>query len=656
MEETRGQPPGGKAPKGRRWPRVLLALALLLFAATLLRTAWVCDDAYLDFRVVDNFFHGYGLRWNVADRVQAFTSPLWVLIVGVAHGLTGDFFYTSIALGALLSLLAVRVLVTRLARTVEAAAMGVVLLALSKAFMDFSTSGLENSLIYLLLVAFWVTAFSSPAGLSSLSTLAAMGGLLSLARMDAVLPVVPFLLYRTMMERSPKAWARLALGFAPLLAWMLFSVAYYGFPFPNTAYAKLDTGIPAGELLRQGLRYLESSARLDPLTPAVIVMGALLGLVFAIDFSLLAGMLLSVAYTIVIGGDFMSGRFLTIPFLLGVVLLVRLPVRWTPRKLAGVTVAATALALLSPSPSLFADYGHPHSPRGVWKSRDAIDANGVADERLYYYRDTGFLVAKHVSPVPIGAIADEGVEDRVHGRRLDGRFATVVEGGSGMLSFAAGPGVHYVDRFALAEPFLARLPAMHGWRIGHFARSVPDGYLRSLSSGKNHLGDPKLAQYYDKLELVTRGDVFSRERWSAILDLNLGPASHLLDDYRRVHSRTTRVRLEDLPSASPADLDASGPRTYPFSDYGIDVDLGRLLHPRRVELSLDNEDDYRLDCRRKDRLIWEEIVPMNVPASPELATHACTMDPDATERGCDVLSVRPVGDGEYSLGHVRIEE
>jgi len=40
------------------------------------RTAWVCGDAYITFRTIDNLVHGYGLRWNVDERVQAFTHPV----------------------------------------------------------------------------------------------------------------------------------------------------------------------------------------------------------------------------------------------------------------------------------------------------------------------------------------------------------------------------------------------------------------------------------------------------------------------------------------------------------------------------------------------------------------------------------------------------
>jgi len=41
---------------------VTLTLLASIFVVVLVRTAWVCDDAYITFRTVDNFVHGHGLR------------------------------------------------------------------------------------------------------------------------------------------------------------------------------------------------------------------------------------------------------------------------------------------------------------------------------------------------------------------------------------------------------------------------------------------------------------------------------------------------------------------------------------------------------------------------------------------------------------------
>ena len=52
----------------------------------------------------------------------------------------------------------------------------------------------------------------------------------------------------------------------------------------------------------------------------------------------------------------------------------------------------------------------------------------------------------------------------------------------GLLGYHAGPGVHILDPMALTNPLLARLPADEPWRIGHFRRPLPSGYVRMLES------------------------------------------------------------------------------------------------------------------------------------------------------------------------------
>ena len=65
--------------------RVFLKATLLgLFSLALIRTAWMCDDAYITLRTVDNFVSGFGPRWNVAERVQAYTHPLWMFVLALA--------------------------------------------------------------------------------------------------------------------------------------------------------------------------------------------------------------------------------------------------------------------------------------------------------------------------------------------------------------------------------------------------------------------------------------------------------------------------------------------------------------------------------------------------------------------------------------------
>jgi len=81
----------------------------------------------------------------------------------------------------------------------------------------------------------------------------------TLNRMDVLLFYGPALIYLITKCRSWKNFGRLLLTFLPFVLWEVFSVIYYGFLFPNTAYAKLYTHIPESALLKQGLLYVYDS-------------------------------------------------------------------------------------------------------------------------------------------------------------------------------------------------------------------------------------------------------------------------------------------------------------------------------------------------------------------------------------------------------------
>ena len=113
------------------------------------------------------------------------------------------------------------------------------------------------------------------------------------------------------------------LGFLPFIGWEIFATIYYGFPFPNTAYAKLNNWVSSDALLKNGFLYLKNSLLWDPITLTVILSGAVSAFIRKNRAGILLGVgaLLYVFYIVKIGGDFMSGRFLSGPFLIGVILL-----------------------------------------------------------------------------------------------------------------------------------------------------------------------------------------------------------------------------------------------------------------------------------------------------------------------------------------------
>jgi hypothetical protein len=150
-------------PRTTRRPGVAVAAAALLAALALygyclVRTAWLSDDAYITFRTVENFVAGHGLTWNPDERVQAYTHPLWMFLLSGLRLFSGEIYYTSLFVSMVLSVGAVLILVFGIARSAGQALLAVTICAFSRAFVDYSTSGLENPLSYLL-VGLFLMAF-----------------------------------------------------------------------------------------------------------------------------------------------------------------------------------------------------------------------------------------------------------------------------------------------------------------------------------------------------------------------------------------------------------------------------------------------------------------------------------------------------------------
>ncbi len=497
----------------------LLLISLVLLVIVVVRNAWVTDDAYITFRTVDNFVNGYGLTWNTAERVQAYTHPLWMFLMSTVYFFTHEAYYTSIVLSTTITMAAVIVFSFKISRTRLLSSLMVITLLTSKAFIDYATSGLENPLTHLLLALFFWIYLNKDHHEKTLLYLSLLVSLAMVNRLDTVLLFLPSLALSFFNNRSRKTVLYTLAGFLPFFAWELFSLFYYGFLFPNTAYAKLNTGISSGAMAQQGMYYLWNSLRMDPLTLSVIafaVVAVLLKKAWP-KLPLVIGSLLYVLYVIKVGGDFMSGRFLTAPLFLSVITLATIQFDETKLRKAWLPLLAFILLVgfRSPHPPLFntADYG---------KTEYLIDIYGIADERGYYYQAAGLLNAK------------PGVEMPNHPWSFEGRQAAaeklpvVVRPAIGYYGYFSGPRVFIVDSMALAEPFLARLPAKKSWRIGHFERNIPPGYLKTLKTGQNSIRNKGLADYYEKLQLIIRGNLWDPERLRTIWNMNTGQYDNLL--------------------------------------------------------------------------------------------------------------------------------
>lgn len=500
--------------------KLVVVLFLLGFGVTVVRNAWLSDDAYITFRTVDNFVSGRGLTWNPGERVQAYTHPLWMFLLSAVAFFTRELYFSSLFLSIAISLVVVSILAFRGTRSMPLALLGITILTCSKAFVDYSTSGLENPLSHLIVLVFLLLYLHSEWTSRTLFCLALSIALGMVNRMDLALVFAPPLGYALLKSEGEKRWRALAAGLSPFVLWELFSLFYYGFLFPNTAYAKLNVGlISRSELLEVGFYYFLNSLHWDPLTLLVITLGGMAPFVLRQRrcWPLVAGMGFYLLYVLQVG-DFMSGRFLAAPLLVAVTILLGSDLGALRAGQLALFALVVVVGLSSPYSPVLSGFGR----------AAGTDQNGITDEKGNYWPHTALLRASHETPPPDHDWAREGRAARLQG-------PGVVEKGSiGFYGYFAGPDVHVVDLLGLSDPLLARLPPVDpNWRVGHYGRRSPEGYLETLATGENRIQDPDLRFYYDKLMVLTRGDLFDLGRLGEIFKFNTGAYQRYLDAYAR---------------------------------------------------------------------------------------------------------------------------
>lgn len=518
-----------------RSERIAIAAGALLFGLVFIKNAWVCDDAYIVLRSIEQLFEGNGPRWNPHERVQVFTSPLWFWYVALFRVFVEDAFVLLVSASAA-ACAAFLYLLSRSFRSGWTFLLAAAALTLSPAFMDFTTAGLENPLCYLA-AAIFLKGYSGacgkrPAGKEGYVPhvlLAVSFGAVVMCRYDLILLFAPPFLYASAVcggnLTARRRAALISASLIPIASWTVFSVIYYGSPLPNPFYAKLGSGIPAGALVSQGWRYIAASIRGEPLTILVIASGmtlpALLRRYRYLPVS--AGMLLTIAYVLAAGGDFMRGRFLSHVFLvsavcIGVLLEDRLFAAGSgakPRKNRRSAVAAAAAAL--------AAYGilFPGVPASTWKGyTDTGIVDGIADERGFYFRNSSIwrYGSRKSLLFPAHPWSSEGYAYSRPGER-----AIVVAGsGIGFFGYWAGTRTIIIDPLAVSDPFLARLPAdaRYERRPGHYRREVPEWYVMALAGRKVDIPESPEGRLYGDVTLAARSDVlFSKKRLRAVLSL-----------------------------------------------------------------------------------------------------------------------------------------
>ncbi len=461
---------------------ILILLALAAGAIPPVMRPWICDDAFITLRYVQNASEGLGLVYNPGEHVEGYTHFLWTMLIwffarlGLDPVLVATWLSVPFYIGTLWLLLrASRALwpapVPARAKAMAWMALPVAscIWALHRDALVFATSGLETS-AYTCCLLLGFTLLTTSASARGRDAGVVSYALAALLRPEGLLHLVLGLVAIALGGLRPqghkadrqahdapaligggKALAEFvrasAIAFAlvaPLYVWRLF---YYHDVLPNAFYAK-----SAGHAYwSQGWFYVGLYFRYY----AALGIAAVIGMLWVVRSWTRGPMVLAMAHALVIvlttawvGGDFMFARFMlpATPFL---ALLAEHAVR-SQKRLSLAWAALVILATLA---------------GGIWRERTLrwpAMPRGVTDERSVY------------PPEDVTA-------RRMHGARIAACFDST---DASFLVLSAQAGLAYFARYPVAvevngltDRTLARQPITARGRPGHERKPTTE-YLR----------------------------------------------------------------------------------------------------------------------------------------------------------------------------------
>jgi hypothetical protein len=218
------------------------------------------DDAMISMRYAYNLAHGNGLVWNVGERVEGFTNPLWVGYMTLFHlfPIPANTISLYIQLSGLVftvgTLYFVRRIVEEFTNDILTMLVAVALTAFYMPLISWNLLGMEVSILTLILTAvLWLILRNGISRFSpSIYILLAVS---TLVRMDMAVPFIVILLVMLVTQKEHRklhlAWG-LGLFLLALGGQTLARYLYYGDLLPNTYYLKV-TGWPFALRIMRGL-------------------------------------------------------------------------------------------------------------------------------------------------------------------------------------------------------------------------------------------------------------------------------------------------------------------------------------------------------------------------------------------------------------------
>ena len=519
-------------------------LSTVIFVLIITAMAWQSDDAYHAYIMAKNLVDGYGFVYNIGERATASSCPLFTLVVAAGYFVFRNMFLVSLLICVIFSTAAYVIVINSFCRDRKQVAVAFITLVGSICFISYTTSGLENCMLFLLAALFLKHYFADKTyNAKRMLILALLISLIAMTRMDAVLMFIPMILWVFLVKRQDVSFGKAVLigiaGLLPFILWEVFATWYYGFPFPNTAYVKLGTAIPEVEYLIRGLQYFLTSLSFDPVLLLVPVYAAvILFIVRRADYGMcILGVILYICYVFYIGGDFMVGRHFTVLFLMSVISILWLVNNEELQDTVRSRIMKSYIIVVA-SGLIFSYSARPVTDQYLFN----FGSSPVADERGGYFQysslyNNALSYFKTGKMVIRDAWNESGVEE-LRDKGLNSGLIIMVPG----ITAYYNQDMYLNDLYALGDPFLSKLPAVRedNWRIGHMWREAPVGYDETVQTGENQIKNESMREYFEIIKLITRGSLWDRERIKAVIDINTGKYDHLIEEYKSTLDENNR--------------------------------------------------------------------------------------------------------------------
>ena len=235
---------------------LIISFTAALFLYLCSQSFFVQDDAFITFRYVRNFLNGNGLVFNKGEYVEGYTSFLWVMILAITSlfkfNIQNTAQYISLFFGLatlpLTYLLSCRFNFDTVTNKQKISAITfnlipVFLLSVTGAFSYWSVSGMETSLfVFLVLLGIYFNIENSSNDKINLKFVSTFM-LASLTRPEgffffALILLYTFITSRQYSVKRNNTLKELYIFLIPYTLYLSLRLIYYGYPFPNTFYAK----------------------------------------------------------------------------------------------------------------------------------------------------------------------------------------------------------------------------------------------------------------------------------------------------------------------------------------------------------------------------------------------------------------------------------